>query len=250
MMVAALGLSEWVQVGSALITLALAAATVLLAVHTRRMAKATRDVAEHTERQAEAVLQQTKAVVEQVAVTRSALQASIMPWLTASVERLPSVAEDERGTDVEITVWNVGRGLALLRSQGYRIISHPRVGMEAIVRTGRAEAAVIPPDGGSTVHFTINRRGESTSFKDFTGQHQGITGEFFVEMDYTDARDEQGTTACFQVCRDPEMDPSECWSVSSIGYRREGDTEKFVSIEFAPDSDGSYLLDPEALEGP
>lgn len=215
---------DWVSIGTALATLALAGVTAWMAWETRRVAR-------NTDAQAEAVRRETKAVREQAVVTRSALEASIRPWITAKPDSDVYVSTTDERTRILVPIANVGNGLALIKKpEGCRIIGHAPFGVEGHRRTGRAKASIVPSGQETDIVFTVAHKPLGPEFSVFTGQPD-ILGEFSVEIDYTDASGGQATTARAKIANTSDH-PAGDWSIVEMSYRPIGVDEPFAEVEF------------------
>lgn len=241
--------SEWVQIGVAGGTGLLAVFTAIMAWKTRDMAKATVAVAQNTkaeaeavEREAQAVLEQSRAVSSQVEITRAAFQASIQPWLAPLPgHRLVQISDFGAWFQVSVKLTNVGTGLAIIPKMtrrentndfGCRIIGSEYANYGQGVqqrRTGFADASVVAVKERTEIQFKVENAG---TLEEFSGQKlRGISGEFTIEIDYTDGQGEQLVTAQFRIARGPQSDR---WMIYEIDYSRDGDTEPFASVRSAP----------------
>jgi hypothetical protein len=144
-----------------------------VALGTIFLAGATWRVANQTKRVAEAAIDQGETVRDQTTVTRSALQASVQPWLTRvtpppetantaeearRLNRGPHVVYVERDDDsLKVTLWlrNVGRGLALIQAQEGTIIEGTGPDGSVTKRFGFLSAAALPPHDQTRIGFTV-----------------------------------------------------------------------------------------------
>lgn len=215
---------ESISVGTALATLVLAGVTAWMAWETRRVAR-------NTDAQADAIRIETKAVRDQAVVTRSALEASIRPWITAKPDSDVYVSTSDERTRVLVPIANVGNGLALIKKpEGCRIIGHAPLGVEGHRRTGKAKASILPSGVETEIVFTIEHKPLGPEFSAFTGQPD-ILGEFKVEIDYTDATGGQATTARAKIANTSDH-PAGDWSIVEMSYRPLGVDEPFAEVEF------------------
>lgn len=212
---------------------AVAVATLGLAIATWRMARKTGDVATHTEAEAKAVAEQVLVANKQVQASSAQLRAAIRPWMAgAAPSQFPRV-EQEHGEGnflIGLTLKNVGNGLGLMQDgyiraqdRAHELVQYPNFAFFNV--------PVVPVGGDVTIRFVVSPHSMNTaaSTLDQLVRRPETYGEFWVHVLYTDADGQQRTWADVHVAGRREGD----WVLDTIGYRRDGEEEAFVSVKYA-----------------
>lgn len=209
--------SAWVQVGVAVITLALAGVTGWLAWQTRK-------VAQDTKAEAEAVSASVSVAEKQVRVSHAAYVSSILPWLVSEplVEKwgtgqsalkvsmeVKKIENVDEYFGAEIGLKNIGNGLAILPEKG---ISVHRADGNSIDEKDDYDTSVraatycrpqcIGKESSGRVGFRIAFSSPADRWKsldDFAGRTEKKWGRFFIDVKFTDAAAAQELTARFEV---------------------------------------------------
>jgi gas vesicle protein len=242
-----------VLVGAAC-TLLLAAATwrvarraVEVADGVRREAEAVVDQAEQIQAQTEAIRDQTRAVTalaevatSQVELSTQALRSSARPWLTVAgagrMQELQTkrrhkhhrrsvwIADDDASITAGVRVRNVGNGLAIVHADESVILgwrANPDVVHGPLEFTSAVVARpVLRPGEETDVVFTVRRTSArwSVDLETFTnqtiGKVPGTSGHFFVDVVYSDARNDEMIRARFHLTHSSQGR----WSPAGIDY--------------------------------
>jgi hypothetical protein len=206
----------WVAIGTIALALAtgvLATAALVTARRTKRLAVETKGIAAETER----LTDETKGLAD---LQRRALQAAVKPTLMPTPGVSASDHEIEVAGDrtrLALHVRNVGNGLALL--QRTRLL---RDEGERTPEYGGTMGVVVVPQGEKT-SAVFNFITQEEQFQRFT------SGAFWIEIDYTDAVEEQSETALFHVER---VSYSGEWRVIRVQLRRKGEEEAYASTGY------------------
>ncbi|MHB8513517.1 MAG: hypothetical protein ACYDCC_15275 [Actinomycetota bacterium] len=199
----------------------LALGTGWLAFQTQRLASKTSDVVDVTKREAAAVERQAE-------LTKAALQATTRPWLLAEEDGRVGVWLDENGFVAAMTVRNVGSGVAVVPGGDQcRIIQSDKCMNGPHTRFGWADVPLLSRGDIAHIRFDV----DAIPLSQFAGQDQSIDGEFFIEIDYTDAGGIDKITMRLHVCLDKT---TMIWFVRDAEYRESGLTTALLRVERAP----------------